>query len=96
MSKISDHLDIIFIVGISGSGKANALLHLINYHLDTDKIYLYAKDIYETKYQLLTNKELIKKMLVVMSKKLLLNTQDIWMIFMKILKTTTQIGYAKC
>ena len=35
---------------------ANALLNLINNRPDIDKIYLYAKDLYEDKYQLLINK----------------------------------------
>ena len=35
---------IIIIIGGSGSGKTNALLNLINNQLDTDEIYLYAKD----------------------------------------------------
>ena len=35
----------------SGSGKTNALLNLINNQPDIDKIYLYAKDPYEAKYQ---------------------------------------------
>ena len=34
----------ILIIGGSGSGKTNALLHLINNQPDIDKIYLYAKD----------------------------------------------------
>ena len=40
----------------SGSGKTNALLNLINREPDIDKIYLYPKDPYEAKYQLLINK----------------------------------------
>ena len=44
------------IIGSSGSGKANALLSLINNQLDIDKIYLYEKDPYEAKYQYLINK----------------------------------------
>ena len=39
--------------GSSRSGKTNALLHLINNQLHIDKIYLYAKDSYGAKYQLL-------------------------------------------
>ena len=39
----------------SGSG-SNALLNLINNQPDIDKIYLYAKDTYEAKYQYLINK----------------------------------------
>ena len=46
----------ILIVGGSGSGKTNALLNLINNQPDIDKIYLYAKDPYGTKYQYLINK----------------------------------------
>ena len=46
----------IFIAGGSGSGKTNALLNLINNLPDIDKIYLYAKDPYEAKYQYLINK----------------------------------------
>ena len=39
----------ILIIGDSGSGKANALLNLINNQLDIGKIYSYAKDPYEEK-----------------------------------------------
>ena len=42
--------------GYSGSGKTNALLNLIKKQPDIDKIYLYAKDSYEDKYQFLINK----------------------------------------
>ena len=40
-----------FIVGPSGSGNTNTLLHLINNLDPVDKIYLYAKDIHEPKYE---------------------------------------------
>ena len=53
---ISDHPYRILIIGGSGSGKTNALLNLINNQPDIDKIYLYAKDPYEAKYQFLINK----------------------------------------
>ena len=53
---IPDHPYRILIVGCSGSGKTNALLNLINNQPDIDKIYLYAKDPYEAKYQYLLNK----------------------------------------
>ena len=53
---IPDHPYRILIVGGSGSGKANALLNLINNQSDVDKIYLYAKDPYEKKYQYLIDK----------------------------------------
>ena len=45
----------ILIVGGSGSGKTNALLNLKENQPDIDKIYLYAKDPYEAKYQYLIN-----------------------------------------
>ena len=48
---IPDHPYRIFIVGFSGLRKANALLKLVNNQPDIDKIYLYAKDQYEAKYQ---------------------------------------------
>ena len=44
---IPDHPYRILIIGGSQSGKTNALLNLINNQLDSDKIYLYAKDPYE-------------------------------------------------
>ena len=44
------------ILGPSDSGKTNTLLHLINNFHPIDKIYLYAKDKDEKKYQFLINK----------------------------------------
>ena len=44
------------VIGPSGSGKTNTLLHLINNFHPIDKIYLYAKDADEKKYQYLINK----------------------------------------
>ena len=46
----------ILIIGGSGSGKTNTLLNLVSNQPDIDKIYLYAKDPYEDKYQFLINK----------------------------------------
>ena len=48
---ILDHPYRILIIGGSGSGKTNALLNLINEQKDIDKIYLYAKDLSEAKYE---------------------------------------------
>ena len=48
---IPDHPYRILIIGGSGSGKANALLNLINEQRDIDKIYLLAKDLNEAKYK---------------------------------------------
>ena len=44
------------IIEPSGSGKTNILLHLTNNLHPIDKIYLYAKDIHEPKYEYLINK----------------------------------------
>ena len=54
--EIFDHPCRILIAGGSGAGRKNALLHLINLEPDIDKIYLYAKDPYEAKYQLIVKK----------------------------------------
>ena len=53
---IPDHPYRILIIGGSRTGKTNALLNLINNQQDIDKIYLYAKDPYQDKYQYLINK----------------------------------------
>ena len=53
---IPDHPYRILIIGGSGSGKTNLLLNLIENQPDIDKIYFYAKDPYELKYQYLINK----------------------------------------
>ena len=50
---IPDHPYRILIIGGSGSGKTNTLLNLINEQKDIDKIYLYAKDLRERKYEYL-------------------------------------------
>ena len=52
---IHDHPYKILIIEGSGSGKTNTL-NLINNQPDIDKIYLYAKDPYEDKYQFLIKK----------------------------------------
>ena len=44
------------IIGPSGSGKTNTLLHLINNLHPIDKIFIYAKDLHEPKYEYLINK----------------------------------------
>ena len=51
-----DHPYRILIIGGSGSGKTDTLLNLLENQPDIDKIYLYVKDLYELKYQLLINK----------------------------------------
>ena len=53
---IPDHSYRILIIGGSGSGKTSLLLNLIENQPDIDKIYLYTKDLYESKDQYLINK----------------------------------------
>ena len=55
-SYISDKSSRIMIIGDSGSGKTNLLLNLIENQPKIDKIYMYAKDPFEAKYQYLINK----------------------------------------
>ena len=54
--QIPDHPYRILIIGGSGCAKTNLLFNLINEEPDIDKIYLYAEDLYEAKYQFLINK----------------------------------------
>ena len=55
--EISNHQYRILLIGSSKSGNTNSLFNLINQQPDIDKMYLYAKDPYETKYQFLINKQ---------------------------------------
>ena len=50
---IPDHPYRILIIGGFGSGKTNALLHLIREQDDIGKIYLYAKNLSKPKYEFL-------------------------------------------
>ena len=55
---IPDYPYRILIIAGSGSGKTNTLLNLIKEQKDIDKIYLYAKDLSEAKYEhLIRNRE---------------------------------------
>ena len=85
----------ILIIGASRSGKTNLLLNLLENQPNIDKIYLYAKDPYEAKYQYLINK--IERVAInhLMILKLLLNIQMICMMFTKILMITILIKKMK-
>ena len=54
--EIPDHPYRILVIGVSGYGKTNALLNLINHEPDIDKIFLYTKDPYQEKYKCSINK----------------------------------------
>ena len=53
---IPDHPFRILIIGGLGSEKTNALINLKNEQNDIDKIYLYARDLKEPKYEYLIKK----------------------------------------
>ena len=63
---ISYHLYRTLIIGGSGSRKNKTLWNLINNQSDIDKIYLYAEDPYEAKYQFLINKREITGVITLM------------------------------
>ena len=92
-SYIPDHPYRILIIGGSGSGKINALLNLINNQPDIDKIYLYAKESYEAKYQFLINKREITGLNHFNDPKVFI--QMIWKAFKRISMNTMQIKNTK-
>ena len=93
--QISDHSYRILMIGRPESGKTNSLFNLINEQPDVDKVYLYAKDPYESKYQFSINKRESTGLMHFNDFKALLNTQITWMIFIKTLKNKTQIKKRK-
>ena len=85
-----DHPYRTLIRGSPGSGKTNALLNLINNQPNIDKMYLYAKEPYEAKYQYLINKCQNVDLKHYDDPKLLLNTQRVCKMLIKMLKNTIQ------
>ena len=83
------------LIGGSGSGKSNAMLNLISYQPDIDKIYLYAKDPYEPKYQLLINKRKGVGLKPYNNSKAFIEYSNNMDEFMKILKNRIQIRNVK-
>ena len=73
--------------------KTNALLHLIKEQDDTDKIYLYAKDLSEPKYEFLIKKRKDAETKHFGDPNAFMSVQC--MAFMKIFMTTTQKGKEK-
>ena len=87
----------ILIIGSSGSGKTNVLLNLIKYQRpDIDKIYLYVKDPFESKYQLLIiGRGKVEIKTLKNSKALLIIHKQLTM-FMKIWQTIIQQRKGEC
>ena len=79
------------IIEPSGSVKTNYLLNSVQRDSNIiDKIYLYAKDLEEPKYQLLINKREKQVSILIMILMLLLNILILWMMFYQISKIITK------
>ena len=87
---ILDHPYRILIIGGFGSGKTNALFNLVKEQDDMGKIYLYAKDLSEPKYEFLIKKHEDAGIKYLMIQMHFMSAQKLWMTFMRILMTTTQ------
>ena len=92
---IADHPYRILIIGGSWSGKTNALLNLIKNQPDIDKIYLYAKDPYERKYQFLINKRESTRLKHLNDRKAFIEYSNDVQDFTKILMNTIQVKSVK-
>ena len=91
-SQIPDHSQRILITGGSGSRKTISLFNVISHQSNIDKIFLYPKDPYKEKYQLLTNKRKITGLKHFNDSKAFM----IWMISIKTLKNIIQVRKIKC
>ena len=63
--------------------KNKFIINFIIHQSNVDKIYVYANDLYDAKYQFLINKQKVQAQSILMILKLLCNTSMIWMIFIK-------------
>ena len=75
--------------------KTNSLFNLINHESDIDKICLNGRDPYEVKCQFLINKKESAGVKHLNDSEVSLNTQMIWIKFIKTLKNTTEIKNGK-
>ena len=92
---ISNYPYRVLIIGSSGSGKTNISLNLIKEQDDNDKIYLYAEDLSEPKYEFLIKKR--EKVGIKHSNdlKAFMSVQILWIMFLRILMITTQTDKEK-
>ena len=92
---IPDYSHKIIIIGSSESGKRNLLLNLVLNQHDIHKIYFYAKDPYEAKYQYLINKRESVGKNRFNDPEAILSIQTICAMFTKILMNTILIQIIK-
>ena len=92
---IPDHPYRILIIDGSGSGKTNTLLHLIREQNDIDKIYLYAKDLSEPKYEYLIKKREYAGTKSGYNLNAFIQCSNTMDVFMRILMITTHYGKEK-
>ena len=80
------------IIGGFGSGKTNTLLNLVNEQNDIDKIYLYAKDLSEPKFEFLIIRRENAGTKYLNDPNAFIECSNRWcfILFMRILMTTTQ------
>ena len=83
---ITGHSYRIIIIGHSGSGKTNALINQTNEQNYIDKIYLYARDLSEPKYEYLIKKRKDAGIKHLNNP----NIQTLWMAFSRTLVITIQ------
>ena len=93
--QISDLPYRILMIRDSGSGKTKSLFNVISQKPDIDEIYLHAKDPFKANYQFLIKKLESTSLKHVNDSKGVINTQMIWMIFIRILNNTIQITKVK-
>ena len=87
------------IIGPSGSDKTNTLLHLIqnlNKATPIDKIYLYAKDLSEPKYEFLINNRKIAGIKHFNDPTVFIDIQMTWMMFLPTLTIIINKENEKC
>ena len=87
---IPNHLNRNLIIGGSGSGKTNTLLNLVNEQNDINKVYLYAKDLSEPKYECLIKNSENVGIKYLNDSNAFIEAQIQWMRFMKILMIIIQ------
>ena len=89
-SQISDHPYTILIIGGFESGKTSSLFYLINHQLDVDENYLYSKDPYKAKYQVVIKKHEDVGTKNFNDSKALIEYSNNWLVFIKTLNIIIQ------